>query len=411
MLNALSLNVGEFFAESSTKKSWLINKKSLTDGVRECLQDVASPEQKISVSYFVSQNARKNAHADFDHIAFFVTSGFENLLGLSIPKNQHAFSRSSKVASKLDFTDSTFGINERTDASGKIIKSVDVADLEFIFSKLQLLSIRNVAIGFLHSNLNSENEKQVADFFKKKGLQVFCSSDEDKSLKETERWQNTLSRARMDYRQKLVETQLESLRAQFTNLEIQCLNATTSTNKTFSSFPLDTIRLETSEAHLHLGLEDFLVRDPKGTFELELSATSVIASGFFNTPEFSNETTSYDPGPMIMGKSFVPTLIDFLFATGALTQVENFGLTATAADRAKPRILESILTLVRNNQERKHIDIQKEILNIEKILGYRIWTEVLKLASFKKLKVSGPLANSLLKVIKNYRPQGIEVSL
>ena len=112
-----------------------------------------------------------------------------------------------------------------------------------------------------------------------------------------------------------------------------------------------------------------------------------------------------------MGKSFVPSLIDLLFATGVLSQVETLGLSAASADRAKPRILESILALVRNNQERKHIDIQTEILNLEKILGYRIWSEVLKLSNFKRLKVSGPLAESLLKVIKSCRPPGVEVSL
>ena len=425
MLNTLSLNVGEFFAESSTKKSWLINKKSLTDGVRECLQEQsvlntssgqASADQAFAIRYFVSQSARKTAHSDFDHIAFFVTSGFENLLGLSVPTNQHAFSRSSKNLISLSHADSTFGINERSDASGKVLRPIAIADLEFIFSKLQLLSIRDIAVGFLHSNLNSENEKQVANFFSAKGLQVYCSYEEDKNLTEIERWQNTLSKARMSYRQKQVETQLQTLCSQFENLDIQCANPiekyrSNKKTKCYSTFFLDDLALEPLEARLYLGLEDFLLKDVSGTSELGLSATSVIASGFYNTPEFSDEVTSYDPGPMIMGKSFVPSLIDLLFATGNLSKVENFGLSAVSADRAKPRILESILALVRNNQERKHIDIQKEILNLEKILGYRIWAEALKLSNFKRLKVSGPLAESLLKVIKTCRPPGVEVSL
>ncbi len=420
MLNALSLNVGEFFAETSSNKAWLITKKSLTDGVRECLQETLplneSSDAPVLLQYFVSQNADQSIHFNFEQIAFFVTSGFENLLELTAQKHPRSSSRLPKNSSSSVFNDTLFGISERTDASGNVIKAVELADLEFILAKLQLLSIQDIAIGFLHSNTNSENELKVAEFFRAKGLQVFCSCEENKALAESLRWQNALLKTKLNFRQKQVESQLLPLKSQFSNLQTKCLNpvevliANDKLKSHSSLFFADKVP-DKMAAHLHLGLEGFILHDASDSYELEISATNIIASGFFNTPEFANEKISYDPGPMIMGKSFVPSLIDFLFAAGLLSDVEIFGLANASAERAKPRILESILTLVRNNQERKHIDIQKELLSIEKILSYRIWSEILKFSNFKRLKLSGPLAASLLKIIKNYRPQGIEISL
>ncbi len=417
MLNALSLNVGEFFAESGTKKYWYIGKKSLTDGVRECLQekdllDPADP-QPVLIQYVVTQGNINPTQVNLDNIAFFVTSGFEKLLELNSPKSDHRFSRSLKNMGTSSLTDSTFGINERVDAKGNVVSGIEVSELDFICSKLELLKIQTIAIGFLHSNLNPENENKVANYFKAKAFQVFCSNQENATSNECARWQNTLLRARMYLRQIEVARQLESLRSQYAHLQIECLNAVANAEarSQISVLNMDFAAPQTLEAQLYLGLEGFFLRTSQSTNELKISATSCITSGFFNTPEFSNERISFDPGPMIMGKSFAPCLLDFLYATGAIQNVEVFGLTSLAAERAKPRILESILALVRSNQERKHIDIQKEIQNIEKILAARIWSELLKLSKFKSLRISGPLANSLMKVIKSQRPLGVEISL
>ncbi len=399
MLNALSLNVGDFFAESSTKESWFINKKSLTDGARECLETLGDADQSVILRYFVNQSLRSPAHADFDHIAFFVTSGFENWLELSRPKISHSFSRNLKNIPASNVHDTTFGMNERVDAKAMVVQKLETSDLEFIASKLELLSVRTIAVGFLHSNLNSENEKAIKSFFVPKGFQVFLSSEEKSSLPETQRWQNTLFKARKAYREQKIEAELETLRTQYKNLKVERLTSDG-----------NAVKLEPLESHLHLGLESFSVRDGDGIFVIDISAASPIVSGFYNTPEFSNEATTFDPGPMIMGKSFAPSLIDFLFATGNLSQVESLGISAVSADRAKPRILEAILALVRNNQERKHIDIQKELLGLEKILAYRLWSEILRVSSFRRLKVSGPLSSpGLIKILKAWRPQGIEI--
>ncbi len=420
MLNALSLNVGEFFAESSTNKSWLINKKSLTDGVRECLQEKSaqgwSDKDPIEIQFFVSQSASRPFPFHFDRIAFFVSSGFENLLELTAPKFYKNGARLGKTLNMTSLEDVTFGINERSSADGKVLKGVENSDLEFLLSKLQLLGIQDIAIGFLHSNLNSENEKKAAGFFREKGLRVYCSSDEKPHLNENHRWLNALLKARMKLRQIQVETQLLELKEQYPGLELKCLNSiekpqSIAQSKLYSSLLNRSFIAEPFEAHLHLGLESFVLSNSEGDFELEVSASNIISSGFFNTPEILQEKSSFDPGPMIMGKSFVPCLIDFLFATGLLTNLENIGLTSLVAERAKPRILEALLALIRNNQERKHIDIQKEHQSIEKIMSYRIWSELLKLAHFKRLKVTGPLAESCLKFLKTYRPNNIEVTL
>ncbi len=113
MRNALSLNVGEFFAEIGSHsanssdlanlsassqtgfhKNWFLSKKSLTDGLRECL----SAGTFTHINYFISQSRELKTHADFDHIAYFATAGFEQLLDLT------------KNKGSLNHPDLSFGI-------------------------------------------------------------------------------------------------------------------------------------------------------------------------------------------------------------------------------------------------------------------------------------------------------------
>jgi hypothetical protein len=413
MLNALSLNVGEFFAEVSSKdlsyrKNWLLAKKSLTDGLRECLQNCSelgsksNPEassSQVSINYFLTQSSNLTRHSDFEHIAYLTTSGFEQL------------GEFSKTQFMPVHTDLSFGMTERTLADGSIEKSPTLDDLEFMVAKLELLNIKHLAICFLHSNLNSENEIQVANFFKKKGLEVYCSSQENKSLTELERFRNTFARARFGYRMFQIEKSFETLNSESFDLKYHFLNKVNFDSNYFGFTSLESLKIEKNCAQLHFGLESFLLKDESQTWELKLAPTTSLNSGFFHTPGFSNQILTFDPGPMIMGKSFMPTLIDFLFSAEHLASLDAYGLSPVAPEKTKARILESILALVRNNQDRKHIDLQKELLKLEKILAYKLWAEIITLSNFRKLKVSGPLNAPFLKILKSFKPQNIELSI
>ncbi len=270
-----------------------------------------------------------------------------------------------------------------------------------------MLAIKHIAVCFLHSNLNPQNELKIAEFFRAKGIEVFCSSDEEKNLDELTRFRKTLMRARLSFRKLQIEKAIEPLQAEFAGLEAFCLNSIPSS----LSHPIEKYKPEPGTAHLDLGLENFLLKDTNHFWELKLSATSALSSGFFHVPGFSAQSLSFDPGPMLMGKSFIPCLIDFLFAAEGFHSFEEYGLSPLNPEKTKTRVLEALLAMVRNNQERRHIDLQKEISNLEKILACELWSEMIVLSAFRKLKVSGPLAKPMMKILKNYKPQGIEISL
>ena len=76
--------------------------------------------------------------------AFLVTSGFENWLDMNIPASEDFFTINvSKPKSPIS-KDYVFAINERTNSQGEILKEVDLDELEFLSSKLQLNNIKTI---------------------------------------------------------------------------------------------------------------------------------------------------------------------------------------------------------------------------------------------------------------------------
>jgi len=86
-------------------------------------------------------------------------------------------------------------VNERTDSRGEILRKPDGEDLEAVANKLKEAKVDSVAICFLNSYLNAENERkakealgQVADF-------VFASFEIDPEYREYERTSTTVVNA------------------------------------------------------------------------------------------------------------------------------------------------------------------------------------------------------------------------
>ena len=98
--------------------------------------------------------------------AFITTKGFRDVLEMRYEKRFDQYDLNLEFPEPLVSRDLRICVNERCLANGEILNSPSKVELEKIVKILIKSKIESVAIGFLHSYLNSSNEKVVAKFLK-----------------------------------------------------------------------------------------------------------------------------------------------------------------------------------------------------------------------------------------------------
>ncbi|MFL2801702.1 MAG: hydantoinase/oxoprolinase family protein [Paracoccaceae bacterium] len=99
--------------------------------------------------------------------AFITTNGFRDILEMQYEKRFDQYNLNIKLPKPLVPRDLRFTIKERCLASGRIIKKPKINEIKILAKKLVLLKIEAIAIGFLHSYINSENELFVKKLLRK----------------------------------------------------------------------------------------------------------------------------------------------------------------------------------------------------------------------------------------------------
>ena len=101
------------------------------------------------------------------------TAGFEDLFEIGRQARPRLYDLEARHAPPLVPRDFRFGIEERTAASGKILQRPSAAAIARLARKLKRLNADSVALCFLFSYLNPENERVVAAALR--GLQLTLS--------------------------------------------------------------------------------------------------------------------------------------------------------------------------------------------------------------------------------------------
>lgn len=107
--------------------------------------------------------------------ALIVTGGFEHILHIGRQNRLNLFSLKPEKQNPLIPLSLSFGVSERTLFDGKIEKCVKIKELIDIGNKLKRDNVSCVAILFLHSYSNPENEKIAEKILKEMGFNVSSS--------------------------------------------------------------------------------------------------------------------------------------------------------------------------------------------------------------------------------------------
>lgn len=432
----IGLHLGDVFAEATARRDgesrqgrWFLPQSSLGKGLKQfCEANGITEIEQFNVSHkIVPQIMQRRLGAS---PAFLVTSGFENWLEMNLPVQPEQFSLTPRKGPSPIDRDLVFGLSERVSATGRVEKAVDMQELEFLVSKLQMLNIKQLAVGLLHAQKNPTNEQMVADFFRQKGFRVFSAIELAGHLpcEEKQRWWTAYLDAFLTpvYEEmwKTVETQIREVGpdakvidfAQSVPERGQEMNSVLAGVFSTAWSLYRGARKTESKKVLYCGIEDFyllhLDREPSaqwnsnyGTVRLTVPpvlALSVqpdlrISKGFWGCASFDEQRLGFEPGPMCFGKGLHPCFLDVLFAEGHLDSAT--ALQDRLVTKTRARIIETLSAYSRD--ETSPVDFQKlpqHVLDLALLqLTLAIDDEVGRIS----LSLQGPLASSLLSPLKS----------
>ncbi len=282
--------------------------------------------------------------------AALLTIGFEHWLKVA---NQMAPAREAFYPRVSFPKDHCFSVDERCGADGIITKEVSQADLDFLISKLELMSVQTVATCFLHSTKNPSNEHAVKRHLNERGFAVVTSAEclDASNTHERMRWASTLGRAiQIDSLLSEFKGYSEVLsvpephRPQFANHLLGC-----ETLGRFRSW-LDSkaqpvFRLHLGNDQFCYGLKSHLMVE---SGYLHLQPYSLVEAGLMPYPSAS----PYQVGPSIAsGRGLIPSLLDVLMV--ALDARIFSDLHGEQQKRIRTQVMESLFSLSNTQSSEK----------------------------------------------------------
>lgn len=399
-------------------------------------------EQKFEKRYFLSETTEPGAVEDFlsllpdnniqsakittkwseriiqkkigTDIALLVTEGFQNWPQIRQPAFHKRFSRLPKRSPSVISEDYIFGLSERTTETGEILKQASEEEVQFLHSKFKLMGIHTIALGFLHSNVNPDNELWVEKQFTELGYKVLCSHKTASENNEVARWWRSVLDAYVvdvfEEQRANIETVLKKKNIKMDIVNSSGNNFDSSEENYFSSLfgraHCISKSYEQDKFVLYLGLEDFILMEPnketpvyQSKFgpigighqkqeRIYIQPTQVISPDDWKLFDFKEEELGFEPGPMILGKSLTPCFLDLLYVNGQLEKFDS--LAHMIRPNSKSRILETMYTFTRDTEFEKNMDAF-----IEKMLQIAYKKMALELSGIigdEKFIAVGPLA-------------------
>jgi len=205
----LSVDIGGTFTDIVLENgNALLSKKMLTTtsnpevavikGIEELLNENNISSSRIEIIFHGTTLAtnsiieRKGAHT-----CFITTEGFKDVLDIGYESRFDQYDLLIEKTLSVIPRKNRFVVNERVNVDGKVISPIDTDRLKLIADQIDLLNFESIAIGFLHSYVNSKHETIARDFFKKRfpNKLISISSEVCPEIREYERFSTTVINA------------------------------------------------------------------------------------------------------------------------------------------------------------------------------------------------------------------------
>lgn len=149
--------------------------------------------------------------------ALVVTNGMRDVLDIGREWRYDIYDLEIEMPQQLIAAGDRVELDERLDATGAVVTPLSDAEIDRMAADLKALDVQSVAVSLLHSYVNPDHEKKVAERLQKAlpGVAVSLSSDLAREIKEFERTSTTAANA---YVKPLVATYLRELNARIADI-------------------------------------------------------------------------------------------------------------------------------------------------------------------------------------------------
>ncbi len=229
----LAIDIGGTFTDLVLEKNKILyTKKVLTsvekpeiaviEGVLELLyENNVEPSQIDMIIHgtTLATNAvieRKGAHS-----CFITTSGFRDVLDIGYESRFDQYDLLLEKTLSIVPRKYRYVVEERTDVDGKILKPLNINNLDTLFNKISKEKFESIGIGFLHSYANPKNEIILRELLSKKfpDIKISISSEVCPEIREYERFTTTVINS---YIKPLISRYLDNLKKSLVNKGFNC---------------------------------------------------------------------------------------------------------------------------------------------------------------------------------------------
>ncbi len=168
--------------------------KGVINAIRKLLERGVDPKEiglvihatTIATNAFLGQKNLKPAK-----VSLITTKGFEDIIEIQRQKRPKLYDFVGRKPRPLVPPELRFGVNERTNYKGEVLKEVDENEILSFVPQLEGV----VAVCFLHSYANPHNELKVKEILEKAGFVVITSHESVMERREYERFSTTIINA------------------------------------------------------------------------------------------------------------------------------------------------------------------------------------------------------------------------
>jgi N-methylhydantoinase A len=178
-----------------------------SQAILEGLQKIAT-EQQLVLLHGTTVGTNTLLQRTGARVALVTTTGFEDVIEIGRQARPKLYDFFFDRVEPLVPADLRFGITERTDCEGEIVQAPKWQELSSLLKKLHLNKPESIAISFLFSFANPQNEIMTAEVLKTLGLPLSISHQILPEFREYERTSTVVVNA---YLQPAMQRYLESL--------------------------------------------------------------------------------------------------------------------------------------------------------------------------------------------------------
>jgi N-methylhydantoinase A len=216
------LEVGEDQYSTKVLTTYAAPENAIVEGLHEvCKKAAVEPSQIQQIIHGTTLATNALIERSGAKTALITTRGFRDVIEMRTESRFEQYDLNLALPEPLLARHQRYTLSERVSATGEILIPIDTAEIETLVDDIEAAGYESVAIGFLHSYIDSTHENQVREVLTRRlpHVMVSLSSEVSPQMREYERFNTTIANA---YIKPLMKSYLGRLKHKLQSEGVEC---------------------------------------------------------------------------------------------------------------------------------------------------------------------------------------------